>query len=212
MKHASTLSAYARCARSASSGGKVSFRREGDAYVLSNGVISLRGEMCGEKLVRSVAARGRNFGSLDAIFKVALEDGWLTTGITSLCSISFSERAGVGVLDLIGEWWQVLGKWTIPGFAFRAHVRLTIRPGEPCFLAELVGVSNSGTKELRISNASFSALPSAENSEGGQSLLLRSGDDGAQSQPSCDIVLAPGQSATFQPPASAIVFAALGRK
>ena len=192
-----TISAFADMNRMAR-GGRVAFRRDGDVYAVSNGVIELRGEMCGERLVRSIIANGHDCGSLDALLKVVADGGTQWPGVKSLCSVSFAEVDGVGVLNLIGEWWQVVGSWSIPGFAFRVHVRLTLRPDEPLFLAEIAELRNSGTKELRIGRTFLSVLPpkgvapvcvrkpsDAENAAawdagGGMSIGLRSEDEGVQ--------------------------------
>ncbi len=140
--------------------GPVAFRRDGDAYSLSNGVLSINGEMCGKRLAQSVRLSGRDCGSLDVMLKVADgAGGWCWPGVKSLCSIDYREVGGAGVLNLVGEWWHVVNRWTIPGIAFRAHVRLTIRPNEPAFLCELVEIANSGTKELDVARAFISVMP-----------------------------------------------------
>lgn len=197
MKATSTLSAFAALNRKGKAG-RVVFSRNGDAYAVSNGAIELRGELCGERLVRSIIAKGRDCGCLDALLRVEAGGGVQWPGVKSLCSVSFTEVHGVGVLNLIGEWWQVVGSWSIPGFAFRVHVRLTLRPGEPFFLAEIAELRNSGTKELRIGRTFLSVLPpsgvapvcvrkpsDAENAAawdagGGMSIGLRSEDEGVQ--------------------------------
>ena len=159
MSSASTLTVFASKNRKAADG-KVVFRRDGDAYSLSNGVLSVHGEMCGERFAQSVKMAGHDCGSLDVLLKVADgEGGWTWPGIKSLCSIDYHEADGAGVLDLIGEWWHVVNRWTIPGIAFRVHARLTIRPGEPIFLCELVDIANSGTKELDVARAFISVMP-----------------------------------------------------
>lgn len=197
MKTTSTLSAFASLSRRGKAG-RVVFSRNGDAYAVSNETIELRGELCGERLVRSIIAKGQDCGCLDALLKVEADGGLQWPGVKSLCSVSFAEVHGVGILNLIGEWWQVVGSWTIPGFAFRAHVRLTIRPDEPLFLAEIAELRNSGTKELRIDRTYFSVLPpngiapvcvrqpsDSENAAAwdvgnGMSIGLRSEDEGVQ--------------------------------
>ena len=131
MKPKSTLSVFA-AENQRIANGKVVFRREGDAYSLSNGVMSIHGEMCGERLAQSIRLGGHDCGSLDVLLKVADgEGGWTWPGVKSLCSIAYRELNGAGVLDLIGEWWLVVDRWKIPGIALRVHVRLTIRPSEP---------------------------------------------------------------------------------
>ena len=198
MKPKSTLSVFAAENRRVADG-KVVFRRDGDAYSLSNGVLSIHGEMCGERLAQSIRQAGHDCGSLDILLKVADgEGGWTWPGVKSLCSISYREVDGAGVLDLVGEWWHVVGRWTIPGIAFRAHVRLTVRPEEPIFLCELVDIANSGTKELDVARAFVSVMPlkgvkpvcvkqatDAENAAawdagGGFAIGLRSEDEGVQ--------------------------------
>ena len=160
MSSASTLAVFAAMNRREKDKGAVAFRRDGDAYSLSNGALSIHGEMCGERLAQSVKMAGHDCGSLDILFKVADgAGGWVWPGVKSLCSIDYCEVGGAGVLDLVGEWWHVVNRWTIPGIAFRAHVRLTVRPGEPAFLCELVDIANSGTKELDVARAFISALP-----------------------------------------------------
>ena len=159
MKPKSTLSVFAAENRKIANG-KVVFRRDGDSYCLSNGVVSILGEMCGERLAQSIRIAGRDCGSLDVLLKVADGGGgWTWPGVKSLCSISYRDLAGAGVLDLVGEWWLVVDRWMIPGIAFRAHVRLTVRPGEPLFLCEIVDIANSGTKELTVARAYFSVMP-----------------------------------------------------
>ena len=197
MKATSTLSAFAALNRKGKAG-RVVFSRNGDAYAVSNGAIELRGELCGERLVRSIIAKGRDCGCLDTLLKVEVDGSVQWAGVKSLCSVSFAEVHGVGVLNLIGEWWQVVGSWTIPGFAFRVHVRLTLRPGEPFFLVEIAKLRNSGTKELRIGRTFLGVFPpkgvapvcvrepsDAENAAawdagGGMSIGLRSEDEGVQ--------------------------------
>ncbi len=160
MSSASTLTAFAAMNRSEEKKWKAIFRRDGDAYSLTNGVVSIHGEMCGERLAQSVKIAGHDCGTLDVMLKVADgAGGWAWPGVKSLCLIDYHEVGGAGVLDLVGEWWQVVGRWSIPGIAFRAHVRLTIRPNEPCFLCELVEISNSGTKELAVARAFISVMP-----------------------------------------------------
>jgi hypothetical protein len=159
MKPQSTLSVFAAKNRRIANG-KVVFGRDGDAYCLSNGVVSIKGEMCGERLAQSIEIAGRDCGSLDVLLKVADgAGGWTWPGVRSLCSISYRELDGAGVLDLVGEWWLVVDRWTIPGIAFRVHVRLTVRPGEPLFLCEIVDISNSGTKDLAVARAYISVMP-----------------------------------------------------
>lgn len=160
MSSASTLTVFAAMNRREQGKGKVAFRRDGDAYSLSNGVLSIHGELCGERLAQSVKMAGRDCGSLDILLKVADgEGGWVWPGVKSLCAIDYHEAGGAGVLDLVGEWWHVVNRWTIPGIAFRAHVRLTIRPGETAFLCELADIANSGTKELDVARAFISVMP-----------------------------------------------------
>ena len=160
MSRASTLTVFAAMNRRDEEKGKVVFRRDGDAYGLSNGVLSIHGEMCGERLAQSVKLAGHDCGTLDILLKVADgAGGWVWPGVKSLCSIVYHEAGGAGVLDLVGEWWHVVNRWTIPGIAFRAHVRLTVLPGEPVFLCELVEIANSGTKELDVARAFISVMP-----------------------------------------------------
>ena len=160
MGRASTLTVFAAMNRRENDKGLVAFRRGGDAYCLSNGVLSINGEMCGERLAQSIKMAGRDCGSLDIMLKVADgAGGWCWPGVKSLCSIDYREVGGAGVLDLVGEWWHVVNRWTMPGIAFRAHVRLTIRPNEPAFLCELVEIANSGTKELDVARAFISVMP-----------------------------------------------------
>ena len=160
MSSASTLTAFAAMNRKACGKGALVFRRDGDAYSLSNGVLSVHGEMCGERLAQSVKLSGRDCGSLDIMLKVADgAGGWVWPGVKSLCSIDYHESGGAGVLNIVGEWWQVVGRWSIPGIAFRIHVRLTVRPGEPVFLCEIVDIANSGTKELDVARAFISVMP-----------------------------------------------------
>lgn len=198
MKPRSTLSVFAAANRR-DTDGEVVFRRNGDAYSLANGVLSIHGEMCGERLAQSIRLSGHDCGSLDVQLQIADgEGGWLWSGVKSLCSISYRDENGSGILDLVGEWWRVVGRWTIPGNAFRVHVRLTVRPGEPMFLCELVDIANSGTKELDVARAFISVMPSkgvkpvcvkqateAENAAawdagGGFAIGLRSEDEGVQ--------------------------------
>ena len=199
MSRASTLTVFAAMNRKACGKGALVFRRDGDAYSLSNEVLSVHGEMCGKRLAQSVKLSGRDCGSLDIMLKVADgAGGWCWPGVKSLCSIDYRETGGAGVLDLVGEWWQVVGRWSIPGIAFRVHVRLTVCPGEPAFLCELVDIANSGTKELDVARAFISVMPpkgvkptcvkqatDAENSAAwdagdGFAIGLRSEDEGVQ--------------------------------
>ena len=198
MKPGSTLSVFAAANRKATDG-KVVFKRNGDAYSLANGVLLIHGEMCGERLAQSIRLSGHDCGSLDVQLQIADgEGGWLWSGVKSLCSISYLDENGSGILDLVGEWWRVVGRWTTPGNAFRVHVRLTVRPGEPMFLCELVDIANSGTKELDVARAFISVMPpkgvkpvcvkqatEAENAAawdagGGFAIGLRSEDEGVQ--------------------------------
>ena len=76
MKPKSTLSVFAAENRRVADE-KVVFRRDGDAYSLSNGVLSIHGEMCGERLAQSIRLAGHDCGSLDVLLKVADgEGGW----------------------------------------------------------------------------------------------------------------------------------------
>ena len=159
MKPTSTLSVFAAMNRRDGEG-KVTFRRDGDAYELSNGMLAIRGEMCGAQLAHSILLGGHDCGSLNIMLKVSDGDGgWVWPGIMSLCSVSYCEAENAGVLDLIGDWWRVIGKWTIPGLALRVRVRLVVRPGESAFLCEIVGIDNSGTKDLSVSRAFITVMP-----------------------------------------------------
>lgn len=138
---------------------RVTFKRQGDAYLLSNGAIELRGELCGARLVQSIRADGQECGLLDAIIKISVDGKIQWPGISSLCDVRFRAAGDAGVLDLIGEWWELIPPWNITGVAFRAHVRLTIKPGESEFLAEFIRLENSGTKAFSPERLCFNALP-----------------------------------------------------
>lgn len=155
----STLAVFSAF-RPTSSGGRVTFQREGDVFLLSNGVLELRGEMCGERLVQSIRAHDRDCGMLDVMVKLHTGEGesqW--PAIRSLCGVGFKTAGDVGILDLVGEWWEFKPPWTNTGVAFRASVRLTVRPGQPMFLVEFVRLENSGTKSFRAERFCFNALP-----------------------------------------------------
>ena len=139
---------------------RIDFARDGDAYILSNGVLTLRGAMCEAHLVRSIALNGHNCGSLDICLNVKANNGkWIWPGLSALCKIDFCRTGCAGVLELIGEWWQVVGRCTIPGYAFRVRARVTMRPSEKAFLVEVTEVENSGTLDLRIGRIFISVVP-----------------------------------------------------
>ena len=82
MSSVSTLTVFAAMNRREKGKGTVVFRRDGDAYSLSNGVLSIHGEMCGERLAQSVKMSGRDCGTLDVLLKVA--DGAVVIDSTEL--------------------------------------------------------------------------------------------------------------------------------
>ena len=159
MTRNTTLDVFASMSRDAARN-RIDFSRDGDDYSLSNGALALRGTMCEAKLVRSIVLNGHDCGSLDICLNVKANDGkWIWPGVSALCKIDFRSAGGAGALELIGEWWQVVGRWTIPGYAFRVHARLTTHPGEKVFLVEVAEIENSGTLDLHIGRVFISVMP-----------------------------------------------------
>lgn len=136
------------------SGTIIRFSRQGDRYVLSNGVIELRGELCEGRLVRDVRDMDEGVGWLDLSLKVS-SDGktWETGGVQSLADVKCAVTGTAATLDLWGEWWKRIDKWQTPdGISWRVHVQLSVGLRSGRITARIVDVVNSGTKPLLIAS------------------------------------------------------------
>lgn len=134
----------------------VVFQRRGDSYVVGNGQLGLRGEVCAGTLAESVRVGDREIGPLDVRMKVSSDGAkWETSSVSSLADVAFRATPSGGELDLWGEWWKKTGPWQIDGIAWRVHVRVQIRSGGGLPDVRLVQILNNGVKPLKVACASF---------------------------------------------------------
>ena len=140
-----TASSFAATLPAPSAPGGVTYTREGAAYTLTTrGGLLLSGRVGGGRVFSRVALKGCDLGSYNAM--LCYENGGLRwQDITKVTDVSFAEKDGWGVLEVVGEYRTHDGR---KGFTLTQKIR--IHPDRPYFLAEITKAVNIGTEPLDV--------------------------------------------------------------
>lgn len=125
--------------------GGVTYTRDGAAYTLkTRGGFVLSGRVGGGRVFSRVALKGCDLGSYNAM--LCYENGGLRwQDITKVTDVSFAEKDGWGVLEVVGEYRTHDGR---KGFSLTQKIR--IHPDRPYFIAEVTKAVNIGTEPLDV--------------------------------------------------------------
>jgi len=138
--------AVARKAGEPAGGAKAFFTREGDAFRLGNGRLELTGSLGGGYMVRRVTLNGveKPLGQYNALLHTLDEGGqsrW--TDANTVKTVEGRVTDGIAVAEITSA--TAVGQ-----MRFEVTHRLTLPPGTPWFIGELVSVRNTGTAPLRL--------------------------------------------------------------
>ena len=158
---------FAEAAAGGAAAGPVAVLRDGDRYVLSNGLVRLSGRIGSKWLADEVAfAGGGGAPGLEAVGHwgalVSCRDGgtnvWID--ISRLASVSFERDVATGAVTAL-----LRGEGSLPGGAFAIEQRLTIAPGLRDVLAEITAFENLGEKTVEMRSIYMRPFPLGGKSE-----------------------------------------------
>ena len=145
-----TAGSFAATLPAPSAPGGVAYARTGSAYTLTTrGGLLLSGRVGGGRVFSRVALKGRDLGSYNAM--LCFDDGGLRwQDLTKVTAVSFAEKDGWGVLEVVGEFRPRDGR---RGFSLTQTIR--IHPDKPYFIAEITKAVNIGTEPLDVRSFYF---------------------------------------------------------
>ena len=126
--------------------GGVKYVRKGDGYVVTTrGGLVLSGRVGGDAVFSNVSLNGSDLGAYNAMLYHRPEGKRYWENIAKVTKVSFVERKGWGVLEVVGE-----GQTRGGRHSFELSQRISIHPDKPYFLCDITKVSNIGTESLDI--------------------------------------------------------------
>ena len=140
-----TAESFAATLPAPSAPGGVTYTRDGAAYTLTTrGGLLLSGRVGDGRVFSRVALKGVDLGSYNAM--LCFDNGGLRwQDITKVTAVSFAEKDGWGVLEVVGEYRTHDGR---KGFTLTQKV--SVHPDRPYFLAEITKAVNIGTEPLDV--------------------------------------------------------------
>lgn len=138
-------------ARRAAAGAPATFAREGDAFRAGNGRLELAGQLGRGNMLRRVSldAAAKTYGQYNALVQTldaAGNNRW--TDAQAVTAVDGRVVDGLAVMDVTSE-------TRVGQEGFEITHRLTLPPGTPWFVCEVVRVKNLGSAPLRLKGLYF---------------------------------------------------------